>query len=726
MAGTTRVVWLGTALSLAGMGCTHFIESRTVAKFADALEKKDLSIAKSRSTEEFNRKALRHAKALDDFEILHLPSGSISVVKVVNDSPTEKSVTVEVGKKKRQLLYKLVKDEKSGDWKVDDIFRRQKQRGAPNPPVTEQMDLLLTVREFLESWDGGGRERILSVVTPELAKELGGLSRPALAQLAAQVVGKQPAGKKLRPKAELDGADAIVTLPRSTGKMILVFRLQDDKWKVADVAVESRKDKNHLPSLLKKAVVIRTAHRFLKAYAAGDRRELEKNCTQKFYRESLASSDLALMPLHSRPESITDFEVTQDETRANYLIKERHRWVRIAMLRSDNKRADADSPTEYLVEDVAIHRLKTKQEIRLSSFFTARAIAQLFAEGVATRNLTLLRKISSGDFRRRVWDKADDEMMKSLPMLGLTDHRLTIEATDFDGAVTEVHVRQGGQDATYLLRDDQGRVRVDDVHVLKFGRPQSLKSTMEVAVPILRFARAIQKGDIASLQRNSSKDFNRLIWKQARVVPPSGLVVPGYLRQPITAVHPNGDEIIVTLGDDQLGAKVLLVSESSHFVVDDIMLIAGPLPRQRAKLKHRLRTEMANSITTLPGLSAAQKRNSTLIRPDYKNATADQHTSGRLAAGDSVLDIPYRASSQTDRQFRAGQDAFLPPSSAQPNSGRFDLRAGVSRPDTPLVNVDPGNAAFDDGSIRAQAESPAGRNQRIGSDDSLQPQRPLR
>jgi hypothetical protein len=694
MTRIATVAGVGLALGLFGSGCSHFIESRTVNKFAEALEKKNVDLAKSEATEDFNRKALRHTKALDDFEVLHLPSGKASVVKVEDESPTVKKVTVEVGKKKRKLLYKLVKNKKSGQWLVDDIYVRQRRHGATiTEPVTKQMDLLLTVREFLDAWDGGGQRPILNVVTPELGKELAALPEPALTQLARQVVGKHSSNKKLRPKAEMDGAAAIVSLPQVNGKMILALRLRGGKWKVADVAVESRRKQNQLPSLLKKAVVMRTAHNFLAAYAAGDRKKLERLSTRKFYGESLASSDLGLMPLQTAGQTKAEFEVTLEKTRANYLVKEPGRWVRISLIPLD-KKTDANSPTEYLVEDAAVHKLGSKQEVRLSSFFTGRVKAKLFAAALARRDVSVLTKLSTGDFRRRVWDDVDRGMERLLPVPGLSNGRLTVDWVDFDGAVTELNGRQGHQDVTYVLRERQGQVHVDDVRLLKFGKPTSLKASLELAIPILKFAAALRKADIPALQRVSSDDFNRLIWRQARTMPPSGRVVPPYLLGPIRSVVRSGDETIVTVGSRQYGAKVNLLNQNARYVVDDIVLIAGPLPSQQAKLKQQMRTEMANSITVLPGVSPRRRREMTVIKPTRGTSDPRDDRQPRVP---SVSPIEDSSGSLLDQPLAASGTM---PEPRRSRTRRLAARVDPRTPDGRVqqrivdVDVDPNGDAF--------------------------------
>lgn len=682
MARTAGVVCLGAALALAAIGCTHLVESRTISKFAEAIENKDAAALKAASTGEFKQKALRHAQALDDLEILSLPDGKISVAKVVEKSPTEKEVYVHVGDKKRKLLYFLRKDGTSKEWKISDIQVPQQRSGlVESRTVTEQMDLLLTVREFLESWEGGSRSAILETATPELAGVLGELPPQSLARLAKQVVGEHDAKAEHRPKATLDNKVAVVSLPRKTGRMLLKMQQdKDDKWKVADVAAESHADDNHLNSLLKKAVVMRTAERFLAAYAAGDKPALQKLCNSQLYRECLENAaDLTEFPLVPGQAGETSFEITQANGRANFVLKGPKRWTRITLVELREQRA-ADAPTEFVVEDAAVYHAESRQEVRISSFFVSRAKVQLFASALSAGNITYLKKLSSPNFNNLVWDKAEPELLAEIRDLGLTADRVRIDATDHHGAVTEIHARQGDVDVTYVLRDRDGIVGVDDVQVLKYGQPQSLKSTMELALPIRKFSQAVREGDVASLQRHSSRDFNRLIWKQTRIVPSTGHVVPRYLDHPITSVQRTGDDVIITLGDDRQGAKVLLVNEFSQFVIDDVILVAGQQPDQQARLKQRMRLQLAETGARHTGTAVRTAEHS---QDASRQDGGVEHAAHRV---DAPADDELTKSIAVDPANSAFQDA--PATGAPAEPGRLDQLPADSG-DEPFVPAAP-------------------------------------
>ncbi|MCA9111175.1 MAG: hypothetical protein KDA52_14580, partial [Planctomycetaceae bacterium] len=122
---------VGTALVTGGTlsGCSNLLTARSIQTFADSLAEKDLETLKEKTSSDFDQKALRTADALDDIKILNLPTGKVSVAKVEEISETEKHVTVEVGERKKEVLYKLTRNPGSRKWLVDDIYLQQKKPG---------------------------------------------------------------------------------------------------------------------------------------------------------------------------------------------------------------------------------------------------------------------------------------------------------------------------------------------------------------------------------------------------------------------------------------------------------------------------------------------------------------------------------------------------------------------------------------------------------------------
>src|SRR5690606_34355681 len=123
---------------------------------------------------------------------------------------------------------------------VDDIYMTQKKSKELKTAksVTEQMDLLISVREFLDAWEHGSREDVLDQTTPEFRQVLSDLPATYLARLTRQIAGKSSSESKLRPRAELDDKVAVVRIPRATGHLVITYRLVNDEWCADDVALE--------------------------------------------------------------------------------------------------------------------------------------------------------------------------------------------------------------------------------------------------------------------------------------------------------------------------------------------------------------------------------------------------------------------------------------------------------------------------------------------------------
>jgi len=236
------------------------VETKAIQQFVTALESRNLNELRTSTSPNFQQKALRLTEALDDFQILNLPDGEVSVVKVEDvvvengGSPTHKRVTVEMGQRKRKLLYSLVRNPKTDDWVVDDVYVRQRRKGlTATKSVTEQMDLLLTVREFLAAWTDGAREDVLAVTAPELRELLNKLPPTYLARLTTRIVGSAKRAQQGRPEAQLDEDVAVVRLPRPSGSLMLSMKLLDGQWKIRDAAVEAPSEEDTVPSVRKLA-----------------------------------------------------------------------------------------------------------------------------------------------------------------------------------------------------------------------------------------------------------------------------------------------------------------------------------------------------------------------------------------------------------------------------------------------------------------------------------------
>jgi hypothetical protein len=602
------VARLALCLGLLGFaGCANVVETRAIAKFTEAIKSDNLEQIKQATSDSFEQHALRQDAALDDLKLLRLPAGDLEIDKVEEVSPTVKRVTAIVGASKQKVKYQLKLDPHSKKWVVDDIYLKQKRDGVTaTKSVTEQMDLLLSVREFLTAWKEGSRESVLRTATPEFAAVLRPLPTAYLNRLTQQVVGKQKTGNKLQPRAQLDENTAHVRLPIAVGELWLTAKRIDGTWLFDEVEINSREESEAIPSTRRLAQVTHAATAFLAAYHEGNKTDLQSLCTSKFFNGSLAPANLSQVPLPSGdvpPDNVQIHVAWQSNSgndpkmqqlqgkHSDFVVESQNEVIKLSLIREDAD--DSDHLAKYLIEDVTLYDLESRQEKRLSALFTAQALVQIYAEALASRDLEVLFHNASPDFQRRVWKRIHAGTLQNMPLNEIEDSVPKIRSTVFAGPLTEVTVTQGSRALTYVLQDRQGTLLVDDVLMPTLGRPSSLKATMELMLPVLDFAEGIRLGQLEALQRQSSRDFNRLVWQQTNKIPDLREDVVQHLHTPLVAIEQTEDRASLVLGDDKFGAHVTLVRESGQFVVDDVMLISGTMPRDHVELKRVLRMHIA-------------------------------------------------------------------------------------------------------------------------------------
>ena len=592
---------LGLGLLCALPGCSHMIESRAIESFTFAFQEQDMALLRDSASEDFEHKALRRAESLDDLKILRLPEEPPAIVEVVDVDESHKDVTVVLGedkKKGRQLLYKLVMDSETGQWVVDDVHMKQKKKGLEvTRSVTDQMDLLLTVRDSLESWEDGDRDELLASATPRLKKVLSELPPSYLQRIVSEVMGEQEKRSRgHRPEAQMDKNIAIVKLPRHDGSLIVSYKLMDDEWMIDDIAKNTGDSETSIPSLSKLASVVQAAVGFLAAYEEEDRKTLEKRSSRKLYRGALLPGDLKSVKLPNSVTAPEKLDVTTYSDRATFICESDNHLVKLDLARSD---IDSDStvPVTYVVSDVTLYEHGSNQRKRLSAIFTSQDRMKLFADALAQGDLNLLRSLSTPEFNERVWNRIERDQLAQLPGLKALTTVPRNNELRFEGAFTEIAGQLGDRKVRYRLRDWNGELGVDDVILSEPGFPASVRDRFEIMIPVIQFAGGVETQAIAELQRNSTDDFNRLIWKQVKAVPNIGFPIDQHLETQVTSITRRGAERAeIRLGDERWGARISMMMQRGYWVVDEVMLIAGVEPQRRAEMKHTMRIQLANGF----------------------------------------------------------------------------------------------------------------------------------
>jgi hypothetical protein len=573
-------------------GCAHMVESRTIAAFSEALQEEDVDSLRDVTSSRFEEKSLRHEDSVKDFQVLRMPKGDIEIVDVDHISDNEKRVTGQIGKSKsRRLRYRLVRDEKTGKWVVDDVYIKKQKNGVESTrAVTELMDLVTTVREFIDAWDTGSRSSILRMADPEFGALLGSLPDEYLMRLAKQAIGDR-ADSKVRPEAQMDEDVALVRLPGKSGQMIISFTKIRDQWLISDLAVESRKDKDHISSVKQMATVLRSASVFLDSYSTGNKKKLKTVTMKSFFEKTLAPAILSTVQLPTASQAASTYQVKLQSGFADFMVATENELVKLSLSKIEGE--DSNTAAQYLVDDVTIYEIDGNQEKRLSALFLSHAMVELYAEALSLRELETVKMMSTPEFKQRVWHRVDEPLMMQLPMPEIENASPKILTTVFMGAVTEVTVRQGSRALVYVLQDREGELLVNDVLLPVSGRPNSLCKTLETMVPVVQFANALSAQSIDHLRQLSSRDLNRKVWHRAKQLPSIGLKPHEHFAVPLMSLDMNDDLAIVGLGDDQYGARVKLVREGERFVVDDVKLIAGSEIRQRIDLKQAMQFEIS-------------------------------------------------------------------------------------------------------------------------------------
>ncbi|MDP7277400.1 MAG: hypothetical protein QF363_18110 [Planctomycetaceae bacterium] len=589
-------VWLVIGMLLVAFpGCSHLVESRSIARFTSALEKKDLSALREASTPGFRSKALRNPSAVEAMKLLELPEGEVTVADVEETSENKRRVVVEVGADARRLTYELIRDRDTGQWLVDDLLLKQSRRGASvTRSTTDLMDLLLSVHEFQSAWKSGDRQRLLDSTTGGFSKLLADLPAPFLIRISQRVVVPDAQTFRSQPRASLDKGTAQVRYDGPEGKTVLALIREKNHWRVDDIVLSAESQGKRPESIRHLAAVVRTTVEFLDAYKWLDRKKIKEVAAPRFFQNSLAHADLTEIPLPDSSNIDATAEVRLQQTFSDVILKVPDGLVRVSL-----ERERTDDPTDtsvgrFGVTEVTLIEYESDQERRLSAVYTAHARMRLFSAALRRRDLAALKHNSSHDLNNRVWKHLEQDVLNGLPLMGIDDDSPRVSGTVFQGAVTEITATQGRSAITYVLREQGGVLLVDDILVPVRGRSGSLKHQLERLVPVSGFAGALSSGNVSKVTRHVSSDFNRLVFKQLDQLPRQATIVPRYLKLNVSRMQQRKDQREeVLLGDDQFGARVVLVSESGRFVVDDVELLAGGDPSQPTWLKQTLRLEVA-------------------------------------------------------------------------------------------------------------------------------------
>lgn len=587
----------------------HGTEQRVITQFTDALgEDNEAAFRKVVSTH-FEQRAMRSKDSYKDLEILSLPKKKLEVVESKEISPTQFET---VAKSEEGIKYQfiLVRDEAKRRWTVDDVMLRQQKKGTrATKSSVEVMDLLLTIREFLQTWQGAERTAVLQALSTELRTPMEKLPEPWLQQMIVRISSECESEMARRPQAQMNESDAVVKMPSKNGFLLLKVAREDEKWLVSDIEVVNRKSADHPGSILRQARAMNSVTDFLTAYNKQDLTRLKKHTEQKFFENSLSVGDLSLIPMPSAEHAPDDFEIQSFAGQLTVMIPDKEAVVRIdlttpevANAKDDRKRpANVTVEAEFIIADVTIYDRQTQQQQNLRSAFTAPARALLFLSALQTKDLPMLRQTSARALAESSWDRIDPSLISLLPLTGIPSGEMTLQSSKVAGEVTELEfLSASGQICFVLLRDENGSLKVEDVQYPDAAaKVASLKTQVMLSVPVIELAHAWKSGNLDSVKRISSSDFNRLVWSNMTALPGQFDRVPEMLQQPVQRTRADEQRALVELAEP--GGPVVTVAllrENTAWVIDEISMPQAD--GTRLDLRKSLRMEIARQFLIDP------------------------------------------------------------------------------------------------------------------------------
>lgn len=581
-------------------------EQRVVERFRDALREENEPALRRISSTRFESLALRSEDVLSDLRVMRLPKGELSVVDVQEVSPAQKLVIVKEDDGGR-YQFRLADDPKKGYWTVDDVTVRRRHKGTQiTKSTTEVMDLLVTVRTFLQVWETGEQQAILAMTSPQLKDALQSLPSGWMTALTQQIASAYEDGMARKPDASLNENDALVKLPAKNGHLLMTIVREADQWLIDDVEYQNHRDDNHPGSVRRQADAIQAVTTFLRAYNGSDHDQLKFVTEKTFYNSSLSLGDLSLIPLPSAEQAPNEYEIRAYEQQLTFILPAGRQIIRVDLREQASEIPEAarnqylddgNDQSRFLVKEVTVYEKGSKQRRSLSAVFTAPARALLFLKALEADDRNTLLYLCTNDFSETVWRRLDSGLVKQLPVPAFYDDGIRLTNTHSIGTRTELEFQNAaGSVLVCQLVTENGILKINDVQYPNGqGLVASLKSELQLAAPVLEFANAWMLSDGELLQKASSTEFNRLVWSHLEGVPKQFSQLPFLLRSQNvdTTVTPERATMKFQQPDGNQAIVNLLI-EHGHWVVDEIRLkqASGAL----VGVRHRLRQEVAERL----------------------------------------------------------------------------------------------------------------------------------
>ena len=620
---------IAAVILCASSGCaTSLLEERVITDFVAALDEENVPAIRRVVSTEFERKAMRSDDVLRDLEIVKLPKGEMEIIEVSEPSGDSRSVIVsdESGDKYK---FELVRDDRKQRWAVNDVLVRQqkkwkKVRSNVTWPTSQVLDLVFSVREYLNVWSKAQRNLILTKSTPALAASLESLPESWLPVITNGIAVNYDPAVARKPEAQLNDDAAVVRMP-VRGGYLLVSALQiDNRWLVDDIEIHKRSESGHPGSVRRQSDAIGSLCRFLNAFETGDSEMLKGNSTPQFYDGTLQFADLKLVTLPSTDVAPDELSIRAFSGRVTIIVPTTREFVRFDLVDPDRGTekhvARDDAPRQFQVDDVILNDRNRRNERTLGSVFTAPARASLFVSALQTHDIQMLKQLSTRDFNEAVWDRTTAELLSRLTLPSARLGNMTLEGSNVRGNRTELTFRTPeGDEIICRMVEQIGRLLVDDIH-FPDGDDQilSLRVQSALQIPIAEFTAAWRSSDLTALKESCSTSFDRMVLNHFKTFPPDAVHLADRLDTTVRNTRMTQERATVHMGMASSDtAEVHLIQEHDRWVIDDISVpdSDGQTIRVRAQLRQQVVNNMLVS-SPVPQRHQTPARNQSTIRQE--------------------------------------------------------------------------------------------------------------
>lgn len=592
-----------SAAVIAASGCGSLMTTAAINRFQDHLEAGDIEGLATATTERFRTAAIPDPAALSTFDLLGVPVGDVTIDEVKETSPTTRDVDVSVEGSSRKLTYHLSKEADSigrTRWLIDEISIRQGTSSKTvEKTVSEQMALLLGVREVVRAWQKADPNEIALHASPRLAETLEQLPPNWRTQLAKHYFADVMNSK---PRARMIDGEAEVTLSHKDGQLRLILEEADGTadidapkggrgWVVKTAVIVGR-GKEITRELRREADLAATTSQFVTAYAGNDQSTLERHSTAPLYENVLAVADLTQSPLNPSAIFSLPYEAQFSDVSSELIVNIDGSETHFTLTS-----AEKGSHTDLKIDDISV--FKDGQTIRLSAKLLVIPTVTMFNQALNAGDVPRLKYLTASDWKNVVWDRFQEDRQNVLRTIALPEFRMDSSNPDelpvirHNGASVEVRQITGDVIVSYRLVSSSQRLVIDDVELIDLHGVTRLQSRLTALCTLDQLADGIITGDLDAIAAASTSELNRLVWaiSSPEELPGTLDLVP-ILKGRVHALETQGEETVVTVAEDYPMARIVLSADGTQ--IDDVIFLdrAGVETGRFAQLvrKHRIHT----------------------------------------------------------------------------------------------------------------------------------------